>query len=150
MKLDSKLRLILLIAIVAIYVVTIVFIPLFTIGLILGILVGVIWVFMFHPRWRRMEDEETHQNTQGGPERIMKKENVGFRKTPFGDEPFCKKCGSDVSWVDCENCGGTGSSHHDCGEDTCCCRYPENNVPCDWCDGEGGHYHCFGCEGKTE
>jgi hypothetical protein len=59
MKLDSKLRLILLIAIVAIYVVMIVFIPLFAIGLICGILVGVIWMFMFYPHWRKMEDEKT-------------------------------------------------------------------------------------------
>lgn len=38
---------------------------------------------------------------------------------------------------DCSNCGGTGYSHHECGEDTCCCLHPEDNVICDWCDGKG-------------
>lgn len=40
-------------------------------------------------------------------------------------------------WVDCWNCieGLTG---HDCGEDTCCCLHPEDNVVCDICNGEGG------------
>jgi len=41
-------------------------------------------------------------------------------------------------WVDCWNCGGEGYTHHDCGEDTCCCLVPELNVECDVCDGEGG------------
>lgn len=38
---------------------------------------------------------------------------------------------------DCPNCGGTGYSHHDCGEDTCCCLHPEDNVTCDRCEGKG-------------
>ena len=79
----------------------------------------------------------------------MKEEDIGLHKTPFGDEPFCKKCGSDIAWEDCENCGGSGFDGHECGEDTCCCLYPEDNVPCDWCDGKGGHYVCFGCDSKT-
>jgi len=37
----------------------------------------------------------------------------------------------------CSECGGTGYSHHDCGEDSCCCLNPEDNVICDWCEGEG-------------
>jgi hypothetical protein len=37
----------------------------------------------------------------------------------------------------CPNCGGTGYSHHDCGEDSCCCLYPDDNVVCDWCQGKG-------------
>ena len=39
--------------------------------------------------------------------------------------------------IQCWDCGGSGFSHHDCGEDTCCCLYPEDNVACDTCDGEG-------------
>lgn len=39
---------------------------------------------------------------------------------------------------DCWNCGGTGYSHHDCGDDCCCCADPEDNVVCDVCDGAGG------------
>jgi len=38
---------------------------------------------------------------------------------------------------DCPNCGGTGYSSHECGEDCCACAYPEDNVICDWCDGKG-------------
>lgn len=44
----------------------------------------------------------------------------------------------DGDYVDCWNCGGSGKSHHDCGEDTCCCLHPIDNVPCDICDGKGG------------
>lgn len=38
---------------------------------------------------------------------------------------------------ECANCGGTGYSSHECGEDTCCCLHPEDNVVCDWCGGKG-------------
>lgn len=38
---------------------------------------------------------------------------------------------------DCRNCGGTGFSSHDCGEDCCVCLEPEDNVICDWCGGKG-------------
>lgn len=41
-------------------------------------------------------------------------------------------------WIDCYNCGGEGYSHHDCGEDCCCCLNPEDNVVCDICEGKGG------------
>jgi len=41
-------------------------------------------------------------------------------------------------WQDCWNCGGERYSHHDCGEDTCCCLDPEDNVLCDICRGKGG------------
>ena len=43
-------------------------------------------------------------------------------------------------WLECWQCGGEGVSHHDCGEDTCCCLMPENNVLCDICNGDGGWY----------
>lgn len=42
-------------------------------------------------------------------------------------------------WVDCYNCID-GYSHHDCGEDTCCCLHPEPNVECEICHGEGGWF----------
>lgn len=38
---------------------------------------------------------------------------------------------------ECEYCGGTGFSHHDCGEDTCCCLDPEPNRRCEACGGTG-------------
>jgi hypothetical protein len=39
--------------------------------------------------------------------------------------------------VRCWDCGGEGYSGHDCGEDSCCCLYPEDNMVCDTCDGKG-------------
>lgn len=46
--------------------------------------------------------------------------------------------GEHDGWTECWQCGGEGFSHHDCGEDTCCCLDPEDNVPCDICRGKGG------------
>jgi len=43
-------------------------------------------------------------------------------------------------WVYCWKCDGEGFDDHDCGEDTCCCLYPEDNVPCDICMGMGGWF----------
>lgn len=62
----------------------------------------------------------------------------------------CKCC--EVIYEDCENCED-GFSSHDCGEDCCCCEYPENNVPCDMCCGRGYFAMCIGrcnAEGKHE
>lgn len=41
-------------------------------------------------------------------------------------------------WESCDACGGDGVMGHDCGEDTCCCRHPIENVKCQTCDGAGG------------
>ena len=57
---------------------------------------------------------------------------------------YCEKCGNEMAWVDCYNCED-GYSDHDCGEDCCCCLYPEPNVTCDVCEGEGGWYICVHC-----
>ena len=73
--------------------------------------------------------------------------DVGFHKTPWGEEPYCKKCGSDVMWQECDQCE-EGYSYHDCGEDSCCCLDPLPNVVCDVCNGEGGWYVCLGCDSK--
>jgi hypothetical protein len=63
----------------------------------------------------------------------MRIENPIFYKTPWGEEAAsCPHCGSDLSWVDCENCED-GYSDHDCGEDCCCCLDPQLNVVCDIC-----------------
>jgi hypothetical protein len=43
-------------------------------------------------------------------------------------------------WRECWNCGGDLYVDHDCGEDTCCCLWPEDNVKCDICNGNGGWY----------
>lgn len=42
-----------------------------------------------------------------------------------------------VEYESCADCDGTGVNGHDCGEDTCCCLYPEDNVSCDYCQGAG-------------
>lgn len=46
----------------------------------------------------------------------------------------------DGNWVECDSCGGDGVAGHDCGEDTCCCMWPEDNMTCDQCEGKGGWY----------
>ena len=53
-------------------------------------------------------------------------------------------------WCECWNCGGEGTSGHDCGEDCCACLYPEDNVGCDICNGKGGWYRCYTCAPETE
>lgn len=53
----------------------------------------------------------------------------------------CARCGGDTEWIECWNCFGEGTDGHDCGED-CCCAFPEDNVRCDWCRGQGGELEC--------
>lgn len=66
------------------------------------------------------------------------------KEAPPGDwDCRCARCGSSVAWEECEICGGEGVSEHDCGDDTCCCLYPEDNMRCDQCDGHGGWYLCL-------
>lgn len=55
----------------------------------------------------------------------------------------CARCGSSMYREDCDGCGGTGYDGHDCGEDTCCCAYPDDNLPCDMCSGAGGWWVCM-------
>ena len=57
-------------------------------------------------------------------------------------DPECPTCGGTLDWEDCHSCED-GYSHHDCGEDTCCCLYPDDNVECDVCDGNSGWYRCW-------
>ncbi len=57
-------------------------------------------------------------------------------------EGQCAGCGSDINRVRCEDCGGDGLCGHDCGEDTCCCLHPEDNVTCGTCDGHGHWWIC--------
>ncbi len=71
--------------------------------------------------------------------------NVEYIETPYGKVAACKKCGSETIWKECYNCD-EGYSHHDCGEDTCCCRDPRPNVTCDICNGEGGWWVCLSRE----
>lgn len=60
-------------------------------------------------------------------------------------------CGEEMDWIECENCGGEGFVGHDCGEDSCVCLEPEDNVLCDVCNGEGGWRECpCATEGETK
>ena len=60
-------------------------------------------------------------------------------------ERECKSRGGEKTYVDCYNCAGEGFSHHDCGDDCCCCLAPEDNVLCEICKGNGGFYVCAHC-----
>jgi hypothetical protein len=55
--------------------------------------------------------------------------------------PRCKCC--EVFYEDCGHCED-GFIGHDCGEDCCCCEYPEDNVPCGVCGGSGYFAMCIG------
>lgn len=54
----------------------------------------------------------------------------------------CARCGSEMEWKTCDGCDD-GFSHHDCGEDTCCCLDPDNNITCQACEGDGGWQMCL-------
>jgi hypothetical protein len=64
---------------------------------------------------------------------------------------MCGRCGSSISFEECEHCGGEGVTSHDCGEDCCCCLDPEDNVACGACGGSGAFPLCLSspewCEG---
>ena len=62
----------------------------------------------------------------------------------------CARCGSTVMAEECEGCGGEGVDGHDCGEDTCACADPIDNVECSWCEGEGGHRVCLSSKEHCE
>lgn len=65
-----------------------------------------------------------------------------FADAEIANEPSCQRCGSSVMWEDCDSCD-EGMNGHDCGEDTCCCLEPEDNMACDICEGQGGWYVCL-------
>ncbi len=69
----------------------------------------------------------------------------------LGEElcPICACCS--LSFMECENCAGDGVHGHDCGEDTCCCLDPEENIVCDICQGKGYFLRCLGgCDFDTK
>lgn len=67
----------------------------------------------------------------------------------MSEREFCDKHQREKEWVDCWNCdtetGNYGFSYHDCGDDTCCCLFPEANMRCDICKGAGGYMLCYEC-----
>lgn len=62
----------------------------------------------------------------------------------------CEKCHNELESVECWNCGGEGLTDHDCGEDCCCCLYPEPNVRCDICEGAGFFRICTLCHPQDD
>jgi predicted amidophosphoribosyltransferase len=65
-----------------------------------------------------------------------------LRKT---QKDICKNCGNKLKRIECWQCEGEGVSDHDCGEDVCACRFPEPNVTCGICNGEGSWMVCMFC-----
>lgn len=82
-------------------------------------------------------------------------DNATFARVLFEDVPragegteplaFCSACHRDVEREECESCAGDGVRGHDCGEDSCSCADPQENVPCSDCDGAGAHWKCPTC-----
>lgn len=58
-------------------------------------------------------------------------------------ECHCARCGSSLEFETCEMCGGEGVDGHDCGEDSCCCMHPDDNITCDACLGRGAWPRCM-------
>ena len=69
--------------------------------------------------------------------------------TTEDDREMCPTCGCcELAREDCDACGGEGVDGHNCGEDTCCCLHPDENVGCMYCFGRGFVWICLGgCEG---
>ena len=88
-----------------------------------------------------MTDQQTTSETQ--PQ--TPHSGNGSELSGLVSNDVCAKCGEDKQQATCWNCGGEGRTHHDCGEDTCCCLYPHDNVVCDICDGNGDYMVCPHC-----
>jgi len=51
----------------------------------------------------------------------------------------CARCGSSCNFLDCWNCDH-GYVEKDFGDD---CMEDLHDVPCEFCKGTGGHWHCI-------
>lgn len=69
---------------------------------------------------------------------------VGLAGVGSFDGWECSACGNDAQWIACESCDD-GLVGHDCGEDTCACVDPQENVRCGVCDGDSGWFSCAKC-----
>ena len=80
------------------------------------------------------------------PEATMREPLISKREPPYIKgiywECQCARCGSSCDWQECYNCED-GASHHDCGDDCCCCLDPLPNVRCEVCNGNGGWWRCL-------
>ena len=67
------------------------------------------------------------------------------------NKELCEECGCcELFTHACEQCDGDGVYGHHCGEDCCCCLDPEENEPCDLCDGRGWFKACLGNCGEND
>lgn len=57
----------------------------------------------------------------------------------------CGRCGSSMRFEHCDGCVD-GFQGHDCGEDSCACAEPADNVTCGICGGAGGFHICLSSE----
>jgi hypothetical protein len=63
--------------------------------------------------------------------------------TPPVDSEFCIRCGSDLEWVDCWQCGGEGATlPGDLYEEDPLWYAPDDTEPCHICLGRGGWQLC--------
>jgi hypothetical protein len=62
----------------------------------------------------------------------------------------CARCGSSIEHVTCNSCDEYGMDGHDCGEDTCCCPEPVDNMTCRDCGGTGGWWRCLSAGGGVD
>ena len=60
----------------------------------------------------------------------------------------CAMCDCEAEVDHCEHCED-GFDGHDCGDDTCCCSWPDENVPCQICYGRGFNYSCLNNDCKA-
>jgi hypothetical protein len=61
---------------------------------------------------------------------------------------LCARCGCcEMTTEECEQCD-EGLDGHDCGEDTCCCEFPEDNLRCQFCSGRVGTLYAL--EGQKQ
>lgn len=57
------------------------------------------------------------------------------------DDPTCGECKGPMHWEECWT-GCNDGGYHDCGDDSCCCLEPEDDMVCDECHGNGGYWVC--------
>ncbi len=93
---------------------------------------------MGEPRAESREPRAARPDTQ---HEVILRDLVAFRGGVFCER--CRCC--EMHWRECEHCVGEGIDGHDCGEDTCCCLDPTDNMTCDVCMGNGGWW-CCGCD----
>lgn len=63
----------------------------------------------------------------------------GLPELAYG--PSCTVCGSDMYYVECDQCGGDG--FREVYEEDPLWYDEDDTETCEWCDGEGGAWFCL-------